>query len=199
MLTKGQKQLRDLALLPARGAFDFDTVLAQNRSGATSVVVPLLSVKPDKHTNRCIHVHAAGGFEAVDNIALQAGTVSNPAAWSRTLFVALAALSGPERWPVCLLLDSAELMKTADMARLALALDWVALHSKLSVRAVLLCRQVKVWKNKEQERRPEWPVLPDVLRDRMVGMKKHYYTLERSELEKLPARELPCSLFESAA
>ena len=199
MLTKGQKQLRDLALLPARGAFDFDTVLTQNHSGATWVIVPLLSVKPDKHTNRCVHVHAAGGFEAVDCIALQAGTPSNPAAWTRTLSVALAALAGPERWPLCLLLDSAELMKTVDMARLALALDWVALHSKLSVRAVLLWRQVRAWDNKAQKYAPAWPVLPDVLRDRMVGMKKHFYTLERSELEKLPARELPRDLFQQVA
>jgi hypothetical protein len=190
---QGQRDLRDLAMRPARG-FELDIVRSHHRSGMTAIVEAL--ARGPQETVRCVHVFAGGGFEAVDTIAMRADTLSNPAAWSRTLADALTALSGQERRPLCLLLDAAQLMRPKEMLRFALALEWAARHAvRVSTRAVLLCRPSEAWDQKAQKWIEGWPVFPELFKCRRVAV----FNFARLELEKLSARDLPKGLFEEAA
>ena len=189
--TDGQRSLRDLALRPARGC-EINVIQAEHRSGVTQIVQSL--ARAPRQPVRCLHVFAAGLYEVVGNLAFQAETPMRNG-YAVSLALALKALAGEDRAPVCLLLDSAEEMGRKGMLRFTLALEWAAQWQRVSTRVVLLFRPVQRWDNPTQNWLEGWPTLPEAFKHRRVVV----YSFCRQELEKLAARDMPKGLFEEAA
>ena len=189
--TDGQRGLRELAVRPARGC-EINIVQAEHRSGVTQIVQAL--ARGPREPVRCLHVFAAGLYEAVANTAFQAGTPMRNG-YGASLALALKALAGDDGAPVCLLLDSAEELSARGMQRFVLALEWAAQWERVATRAVLLCRPIQRWDNPSQTWMEGWPRLPEAFKHRRVTV----YNFCRQELEKLAARDMPKGLFEEAA
>lgn len=194
--TSGQRAVRDLAVSrPARG-FELNLVLAENRSGVSELVTALTHAQ--RPSVRCYNVHAAGGWEAVGSLSLLAGTRMRTG-FSDSLALALKTLGGEEHTPICLLLDSAEMLRGREMLRLGLALEWAATWADVPTRAMFLWRPVEIWRNKEQEYRAGFPRIPAFFQGRFEAFKRSVLHLTRVELEKLSTRDMPKGLFEEAA